>query len=375
MPVIIEKCTQRPDWQKKCEAVGFHFHSMDGLYWNESRCYRFTAKQIDHLDDVTKELHHLAIAATEAIITSGDYQRYCIPENFIPMIVTSWCRKDPSLYGRMDISWNGHGHPKLLEYNADTPTSLLEASIVQWDWMMDCRPGADQFNSLHEKLIERWRSLAKPGELIHLTCQADALEDINTTEYLFRTAEEAGLHPQWIFIDEIGWESLDQRMVDTIDQTINKLFKLYPSEWLFDEDFATHINTSNMKLIEPAWKVITSSKAILVKLWEMFPNHPNLLPSYFSADQIAEDYVRKPVFSREGANIQSCVKGSISETEGSYHGPFIYQAYHQLPKFNDCYTLIGSWIVGDEPAGIGIREDSTPITRNTSCFVPHYFKD
>jgi glutathionylspermidine synthase len=35
--------------------------------------------------------------------------------------------------------------------------------------------------------------------------------------------------------------------------------------------------------------------------------------------------------------------------------------------------VIGSWIVGEEPAGIGMREDSTPITKNTSRFVPHHF--
>jgi glutathionylspermidine synthase len=30
-------------------------------------------------------------------------------------------------------------------------------------------------------------------------------------------------------------------------------------------------------------------------------------------------------------------------------------------------------VVGEEAAGIGIREDDSPITRNSSRFVPHYF--
>jgi glutathionylspermidine synthase len=37
------------------------------------------------------------------------------------------------------------------------------------------------------------------------------------------------------------------------------------------------------------------------------------------------------------------------------------------------FPVIGSWVIGDAAAGIGIREDDGPITRNSSRFVPHYF--
>ena len=52
---------------------------------------------------------------------------------------------------------------------------------------------------------------------------------------------------------------------------------------------------------------------------------------------------------------------------------FVYQGVAPLPDSTADYPVIGSWIVGDEPAGIGIREDDSPITRNSSRFVPHYF--
>ncbi|MWT36094.1 glutathionylspermidine synthase preATP-grasp family protein, partial [Escherichia coli] len=35
-------------------------------------------------------------------------------------------------------------------------------------------------------------------------------------------------------------------------------------------------------------------------------------------------------------------------------------------------TLIVSWIVDDEACGLGIREDNTLITKDTSRFIPHY---
>lgn len=363
----------RPDLQEKCEAVGFNFTTVDGqIYWDESHCYQFTSQQIDDIDDITTELHQMAIEATKSIIVNGEYEKYHIPLEFVPMIEHSWYNGDKHLYGRMDLCHTPSGEFKLFEYNADTPTSLLEASIVQWDWLVDMVPDADQFNSIHEKLIARWKEVVG-NNLVYFSCLKDNQEDINTTEYLMRTAEEAGLPVEWIFVDDIGHNKFTKRFVDLQDYPIEKLFKLYPSEWMLDEEFAQHIIGAQTQFIEPIWKVITSSKTLLVKMWEMFPNHPNLLATYFEPDRLT-NYARKPIFSREGANILINANGDTFLTDGEYgQVPFIYQDYCPLPKFGDSYTLIGSWVIGDQAAGIGIREDSTLITRNTSRFIPHYF--
>lgn len=362
----------RPDWLEKCEAVGFHFPTVEGqTYWDETHCYQFTEQQIDNIDDITTELHQMTIEATKSIIVDGDYEKYHIPLEFAPMIEHSWYKGEKPLYGRMDLCYTPSREFKLLEYNADTPTSLLEASIVQWDWLVDMFPEADQFNSIHEKLIARWNEVVG-NNLVYFSCLKDNQEDINTTEYLMRTAEEAGLPVEWIYVDDVGYNKFTKRFVDLQDYPIEKLFKLYPSEWMLDEEFAQHIVGAQTQFIEPIWKVITSSKTLLVKLWEMFPNHPNLLATYFERYQLS-NYVRKPIFSREGANILISANGDTMFTDGDYgQVPFVYQDYCPLPKFGDSYTLIGSWVIGDQAAGIGIREDSTLITRNTSRFIPHY---
>jgi len=68
--------------------------------------------------------------------------------------------------------------------------------------------------------------------------------------------------------------------------------------------------------------------------------------------------------------------GGLYHVEGPYgEEGYIRQALHLLPRFGDDWTVIGSWIVAGQPAGIGIREDDTPITRDTSRFVPHYIED
>jgi glutathionylspermidine synthase len=118
--------------------------------------------------------------------------------------------------------------------------------------------------------------------------------------------------------------------------------------------------------------MLLSNKAILALLWEMFPQSPYLLPA--SRDPLEGDYVRKPMLAREGANVQTVAGGRVvSETEGIYPGPWVYQKLHPIPQFDGNYAILGSWMVNGYACGIGIREDPTPVTRGTSRFVPHVF--
>ncbi len=365
----------RIDWPQKVEALGFFFHSMDGIYWDERAAYRFTADEIDTLEAATAELHRRSLEAVGRVVERRDYARFAIPEPFHALIERSWRDGDKSLYGRFDLSWNGEGEPKMLEYNADTPTALLEASVVQWYWLQDVLPDADQFNSIHEKLIERWRAMR--GDLpadarVYFAGDAESAEDQGNLEYLRDTAIQAGLDARAIAIGDIGWDGA--RFVDLEGRAISSLFKLYPWEWMVREAFGENLLKRTMKPIEPAWKMLLSNKAILPVLWEMFPDHPNLLAASFEAARFATDYVKKPIYSREGANVTIDSRAGRLEVPGEYGAEgFIWQAYHELPRFDANYTVIGSWIVGDEAAGIGIREDTSPITRNSSRFVPHYF--
>lgn len=158
---------------------------------------------------------------------------------------------------------------------------------------------------------------------------------------------------------------------------ISNLFKLYPWEFMLREMFSTKLGDAGVRWLEPAWKSIISNKALLPLLWEMFPNHPNLLPAWFAEDDVPhmDKYVVKPLFSREGANIRIVENGQeIARVDGPYgEEGMIVQQFHPLPKFGDSYTLIGSWLIDDQPAGIGLREDRDLITQDLSRFYPHAF--
>jgi glutathionylspermidine synthase len=373
----------RANWRQRCEEAGFFFHSMGGTYWDESACYAFAADEIDRMEEVTEEMHQLCLNAADEVVRSKRFAEFAIPEAFHELVAQSWRQREPTLFGRFDFSWNGEGEPKLLEYNADTPTSLLEASVVQWQWLEDLKdsggpsplvPETDQFNSLHEKLIERLKNLrpAAGSGVMHLACLKDNDEDLGTVEYLRDCALQAGWDARRIDIEDLGWDGA--RFLDLEEAPVSYLFKLYPWEWLVRDEFGQHLIGRPAALIEPAWKMLLSNKALLVLLWEMNYGHPNLLPAYFTPERFGADYVKKPLLSREGANVMIRSRGVVRQQPGGYGGEgFVYQGLAPLPAFEGRYPVIGAWIVGDQPAGIGIREDDSPITRNSSRFLPHYF--
>ncbi|MGN6461089.1 MAG: glutathionylspermidine synthase family protein [Pseudolabrys sp.] len=377
-------CEERPDWRQRAEAVGFDFHTINGeRYWDERAFYSFTLKEIENdLEDPSTELDGMCRELVgRAVDDDRILKRLAIPVAFWNWIARSWKRGDPSLYGRFDLRYDGKGPAKLLEYNADTPTAALETGVVQWQWLEQAiagktlPAGADQFNSLHEQLIAGWKTIGT-GRKLALTAVRENPEDAGTVAYLEDCARQAGLQTQLIPVDAIGKDQRGQ-FVDLENRPIELLFKLYPWEWMMRETFGASLPGASTQFVEPPWKAILSNKGILPLLWEMFPNHPNLLPAYFEDDEkaamLGNSYARKPLYSREGANIELLTEGKPLDRDAGPYGAegFIRQALAPLPQFDGNYVVLGSWIVADKACGLSLREDASPITKNTSRFLPH----
>ena len=370
----------RDDWQGKVEALGLLYHQNDdGPYWEESAYYRFTGSEVDSIERATNDLHEMCLAAVQYVIDYDLFNELRIPASAVPWIKWSWEHEPPAIYGRFDLSYDGSNPPKLLEYNADTPTSLLEAAVVQWHWLQDRFPTADQFNSIWEALVCKWSSLRSegyvPDNLIHFAC-ADSVEDYMTITALRDTATEAGIDTDALLMDEIGWENDARIFVDLQDRPIQTIFKLYPWEWLVHEEFSSNLFESYARTqwMEPIWKMVLSNKGILPILWHMYKDHPNLLEAHFDKPQGLIEYVAKPILGREGANVTVTNARGTTANDGEYGDQrMVFQRYSKLPQFGDKFTVVGSWIIDGESHGIGIRESTTPITTNLSPFVPHLF--
>jgi glutathionylspermidine synthase len=377
-------CPERDDWEATATAMGFSFHSESGQrYWDERAYYGFSLDEIERgIEAPTAELNAMCRELVGHVVHDERMLRQLkIPEAFWTLIAASWKRKDPSLYGRFDFRYDGSGPAKLLEFNADTPTSLFEAAVFQWTWLEQAidrqivPKRADQYNSLHENLIEAWRVIGK-GQKLHLAAAMGNAEERGTVGYLADVAKQAGLEPALIDIAAIGLHD-NGNFVDLDDRPIELAFKLYPWEWMFRETFGTRLKGASTRWIEPPWKAILSNKGILPLLWAKFPNHPNLLPAYFdddpSAAALGTSYVRKPIYSREGANVTLVSRGNAIDAQAGPYGAegFIRQALAPLPNFSGQHPVLGSWLVGETPCGLSIREDDSPITGNLSRFVPH----
>jgi glutathionylspermidine synthase len=379
----------RPNFEDRVREHGFDFHSIDGQpYWDERAYYAFTLEQIEEdLEGPSESLAALCLELVERVVASEEMlTRLAIPRHAWDLLAASWRGGEPSLYGRFDFSYDGRHPAKLLEYNADTPTALYEASFFQWLWLEDAMAqglvpaGSDQFNSIHEALIERLTEFRRvPGapDTLHLACMPDSVEDRGLISYLADCAGQAGFRPVPLAMADIGDHGKDGPFVDLGNAPIRLMFKLYPWEWMFADPFSQSPAMRRTRFLEPPWKAILSNKGMLPLLWEMAPNHPNLLAAFFEDEParsaLNRSYAKKPFYSREGANVLLAQGGHVIDSDDGPYGRegAIFQELALPPAFDGQYPVVGSWIIGNRSCGIGIREDTSPITKNTSRFIPH----
>jgi len=373
----------RLDWVEKVEKLGFLYHTHNGVpYWNESAYYAFTSAEILELEKASKDLHEMCLEAIDVIIAKDWFSKMGIRPEVAAVIKQVWDEDPPAIYGRFDLIYDGIHPPKMLEYNADTPTSLLEAAVIQWHWLEERFPDYDQFNRIWEALVEKWQALKAEGVLkgkvIHFTAE-DSPEDALTITMLRDTAIEAGHRTAPLGLGQIGWNAEDQHFRDHQEGPIKTIFKLYPWELMMEDKFGEYALKSMDKTqwIEPIWKMLLSNKAILAILWELNPGHPNLLASSLTAPVDPQNYVQKPFLSREGANVKIVSGGAtIAESGGEYGASgHVYQEFIHPPDFGGVFPVLGSWIVDGASVGMGVRESNALITDDLAKFVPHMIAD
>jgi glutathionylspermidine synthase len=381
---------ERPDLMRAASEHGLDYSASDGVTgWDESAYYQFSLRQIkEDLEGPAEELEGMCFEVVDrAVNTESVLQRLGIPEHFWDYIANSWRTNEKNMYGRMDLSYDGKGSAKLLEYNADTPTALYETAVFQWEWFeqateMGLIPeGGDQLNDLHESIVQAFPHLGIEG-VAHFACNNDIEDDKGTLEYLEECAGEAGLETCFLGMEEIGLNEHGQ-LTDLDDRAIRTLIKLYPWEWIMAEEFGLSVPTCGVRFVEPPWKAILSNKGLMPLLWGMFEGHPNLLPAYFEDNPAATEliytgnYVRKPMLSRQGENIEIVTAGKTHyKSDGPYsEDAHIIQGFQPLPEHAGHYPLVGCWLVASKAVGLCIREDKTLVTSKDSLVIPHIILD
>lgn len=419
---------KREDWQAKIYDQGliyFKSETPDGVefsYWKEGEFYSFTIRDIEVLEAAGAEIFEMLIEAGDHVVANPEIMRkMAIPEFAWDMIIKTW-NDEPawqSIYGRYDLRFGGVSHPskamrvpKLYEFNADTPTCLVESANVQWMWAEDTGMGNDQHNSIQEKLIKAWKRNLVLAEqklghkpMAHFTCvgpnDEPSGEDIMNTLYLEDACRAAGYDTKPIYLHNIVLGE-DGRFYDDDGVHIDVIFKLYPWEYMVEQEYgeACFKDMENIGLrdddgnyvggtvwIEPPYKMLWANKGILAVLWDLFKGTDKakyLIPAWFEGEEPdgLKDYVVKPLLGREGANVVIHKDGvPVLEVPGEYGAEGnIVQRFAPPPEFFDVedqavHPVCGLWMIDGEVAGLGIRESFGPITDNQSFFVPHVISD
>jgi glutathionylspermidine synthase len=384
----------RPNWEQTVIAQGLvfpHTQLADGTslpYWNETAWYEFTMEEVLALEAATEELWAMCLDAVGAMARDFDDARLGLPSGTLDLARESLGRRDPAVYARFDLRFDPlEDSIKAYELNGDTPTGLVETGVAQWRWLEDVMPDVDQWNSLHDRLVDRWRNLAGSGalpggEVSFLYSDADPSgEEYMTTVYMQDTATAAGLRTSCFRIDDLGWNEADREFRDPQDRPVRNVFKLYPWEVMLGEEFGRHVlgrrERNRVRWIEPAWKVLLSTKALLPVLWQRNPDHRLLLPAYFDNPGDLTSWVAKPLHGREGDNVNIHLADGTDLLRDGHYGAegWVYQAYAPPPSFEGNHVVLGSWIVDGEAAGMLVRESDGVVTDYYSRVVPHAIGD
>ena len=385
--MLLHKSTPREDYISALEGIGMYYHTTPSAsgpvpYWTEDHFYEISPSEVEAIEVATETLHQQCVQTVRAVIDAGpEYLRnYELPPTAHKAIELSF-NNDPTLCGRFDFAFDSQ-NIKLLEYNADTPTGILEASIAQWDWLEAVYPQYDQFNSLHERLVKRIGELASKLNLqtFHVSAVANGdkvEEEWSTAEYIKECAQLAGLQTFEVELADVMYDTQSRRFFDPEGNTISALYKLYPWENMMYEPFFEVIRTqaTSISFFEPPWKAIISNKAFLVDLYKTFPDSPYVLPASFNPADLpqASSWVSKPLWGREGDGVSVRTPLAIFDNPqgATGSGPKVYQEYVKLPDLGYGNVVLGSWVVGQSSAGVCFRESDSLVTDYYARCAPH----
>lgn len=607
---------------KSKEFFTFNIKQPDGSqYFENEKVMIIDQNKVKEIIEATFEIHSMCLELiNEVVYDEKLLDLFEIPENLRPIIRDSWEKKETDFLGRFDFLIDKNGTPKLLEYNGDTPTLLIESGVLQneafryinqtklkeeiiekefkdikknieknknklegmyykynsymslmnskyfkngfssfknyrinLEFIDKClsyvmnplfflhslttknlnnseefylkhfedkikirleetfTSSFDEFNYMEKAITNFWSNVFKKNyenkqnKKILLAADKDSEEEYQTLNYVKSLMEKAENQKHFPITDtdiknmhfNVNEEKSEIFITDKNRTNYDILWKLYPYEWLVDEEFGSlfekydnegHllINSSDLSkkenkknvqldlfdiysnrkdymkniiannnfrkgevdsnslidskelrdedllkmqnkildeslliktdILEPSWKLIISSKAILPALYERYPDNKYLLPAYFDNPyKILKDplynadmknnllkeinktnkWVVKSLYGREGFDVKVVDKSKLESqsldnntTKEAYFSNdlhdkrnpnithhinnAIYQSFSESVLLDDNFITIGSWTVNGTPAGFTVRETKENVLNDdNSHFVPH----
>jgi glutathionylspermidine amidase/synthetase len=329
----------------------------------------------------SEELHKMFLHATEHVISGvdNDYPNFHLPPEIFDQIKISWNESaKKTISGRFDFCLTQNGI-KCYEYNADSASCLLECGLIQNRWAEGVGIGSstrDPNSHLFLRLVNVWKDSNVKG-MLHLLHDKDMEEEYHSL-YMKKAAEEAGISCKiYDSIDSFNFDA-EHNIMDTDGDIVKNIWKTWSWQTALNDleskndssgknpRLSDLLFNSKIRVFEPLWTVIMSSKAILPVIWRLYPNHPLLLNSSFELDDDLrrKGYATKPINGRCGGNIQllSPIGSIIEKTDGKWDAmDTMYQEISLLPNYDGDRVQVNAWIIGGNYGGTVLRVDKKNI--------------
>lgn len=377
------------------EEIGFAWHTdSDESKYVADELVIVTDHEAEAYYECVNELYDMYATAAQHVIDNNLFFELGIPFNLIDTIKKSWDNDVHwHLYGRFDLAGGIDGKPiKLIEFNADTPTSLFETAILQWAILKHNNMDEErQFNNIYEAISENFRRLVTlfddPSEFekhydgwkILFSSVSGNTEEEQTVRLLQQMAIDAGFETGF---EPLGGVKFDEEGIyDSNEIPYEYWFKLFPWEDIaIDENelavlLTTIMNNQKAIILNPAYTLLFQSKGMLKILCDLFPESPYLLKTSHEP-LMGLQCVEKRMFGREGANVKILdASGNVLEANDGPYGNFkpIYQEYVEFPKDIKGNSYQAGVFFAYEACGLGFRRGGK-ILNNMSKFVGHVLR-
>ena len=375
------------------EELGFTWHTdVDGSKYVSDELIQISQDDAEAYYTATNEIYDMYVEAAEYVIENDLFFELGIPFNLIDIIKKSW-ENDVHwhIYGRFDLAGGIDGKPiKLIEFNADTPTSLFETALLQWALLKENNMDEEkQFNNVYEAIRENFKRLITlfddtelfderyDGWKILFSSIEGNDEEEATIRLLQQIATDAGFNTSFEYLQNVKFD--EDGIFDGDENQYEYWFKLYPWEDIAHDEpeLATTLTTimenQTAIILNPAYTLLFQSKDMLKILSDLFPDSPYLLKTSFEPlDGVKQ--VEKTVFGREGANtkIIDADGNALEQTDGPYDNyKKVYQEYVEFSKDEKGNKYQAGVFFAYEACGLSFRKGHE-IMDNMSKFVGHY---
>ncbi|CAF3042862.1 unnamed protein product [Rotaria sp. Silwood2] len=277
---------------------------------NDIYYYKANEDFFVNISSTSNELYRLFLQVTDHIIHNDELLTlFEIPNEFWFRIRRSWIdEQDFDLIDHVSFNFDGQ-NLKLHPYESNHALTILQSAIAQEKQAQTMNLNYDFMSSfqLHHLLVRQWKRL-NIKTIIHILIDNNE-EDLETISYIQKVMSEAGINSKLcLWSNDLYWK--DSMIVDKDGEIVKTVWKLWNWETIFQNFTDQYRNNTQdnewelmngersyisdillneqIRIIEPLWKSITNHSAFLSILYEMFPNHPNIVQDQWMSSERSE---------------------------------------------------------------------------------------